>query len=87
MLAAGELFLGDEEGVRDDLRGVGLDGGRAELGAEDVAEVSSHFQGGDRGVVGCSCELEGPTNDCDSTVLALGIMLLQTRKSSDKLPQ
>ncbi len=81
------LLLGDEDGVDDDFRRVGLDGGRAELGAEDVGEITTDLECGDGGVEGCACELEGAAYDSDAAVLALFTALAEVGEDRLESPK
>lgn len=52
---------------------VGAYGWRGELGAEDVGDVCSYFEGRDGRVVGGTRELVGAAHYCDASILSLGV--------------
>lgn len=80
LLGQFEFLLGDEQRVGDYFRGVGLDGWGTEPGAEDMAEVPADLESRDGGVVGCPCELEGSSDDGETSVLPLGVVLVERRE-------
>ena len=65
-----------------DLWRVGSDGGRAEARAEDVGDVGTDAESRYGGVVGGASELEGASDDCDPSVLSLGVVRRQSGQDS-----